>query len=298
MPRSIVVYLLVLGLLVPGCVTSPPSPAIFKQPAANPPSVIHLCGHRVSSESDAVRAEVLRYVSPGLPVETAQARLEELGFRGLYGDMVKKKPASYHPTRSLPELVVGRDPQKDKNFHSLVCRISGKEYGNWGQYSFPIRVTLPYDEAGIITEVEVTCLPRKTSRYAALLMDRLGPQGPIGMPVEQARTLMEARKFHCSDRNLQSPGTDRQPYLDCYAYDEHPLGGNIVRVHLFYDQSRTVTEAEVVEKPGTFDDLRCMLPNNSDTVTGGILKTIVFPVRLYTAIVVAGLIADLSLGRP
>lgn len=118
------------------------------------------------------------------------------------------------------------------------------------------------------------------------------------MPIDQARALMESRKFHCKDRIPKRPTDDPRTFLDCYAYDEHPLSGNIVRVHLFYDDSRTVTQVEVSERAGAFDGLRCMLPNNSDTVTGGVLKTIVFPFRLYTSIVVAGILADLAMGRP
>jgi hypothetical protein len=59
-----------------------------------------------------------------------------------------------------------------------------------------------------------------------------------------------------------------------------------------------VTEAEVVQKPGPFDDLCCLLPHYSDTIAGGVVKVVLFPIRLYAALVVDGLIADASLARP
>ncbi len=175
MHRFFVVWFLALDLLLPGCATHPVSPAVVEKPVVKPPPpLIRLCGHEVPADSDAVRDEVLHFISPGLPVETAKERMEELGFRCLYGDMVKKKPAKYHPPRTLPELIAGRDLQWDKKFHSLVCKSSGKEIGNWGQYFYPIIVTLPYDENGRIMEVEVVCNPRKMGRYANLLADRFG----------------------------------------------------------------------------------------------------------------------------
>jgi len=278
-----------------GCQTAP---QVIATPAPKSPPLIRLCGHEVPAEANAVQEEVLRHLAPGLPVETAQAHMEELGFHCLYGGMFKTKPVLYHPARTLPELIFGRNAKRDKHFHSLVCQLSRNEIGTWGQRHFAIILNLPYDEQGNITEVEVAHVWSMTSRYASFFAHRSEFREPIGLPVEQAQAAMEAQKFQCAQASPEGAGRVGQPYLDCYAFDETPLGGRIVRVRLFYDETRKVTEAEVVQKPGAFDELRCMLPNSSDTLAGGVLKAVVFPARLYAAVVVGGLCADLAMARP
>lgn len=287
------VFLLLVGSV--GCRTVP---ALVLAPVDAPvtpsPPIIRLCGHEIPPEVNAVQEEVLRHVSPGLPLETARTRMEELGFTCLYAGCSKKKPESYHPTRSLPEFIWGRETQKDKSFHTMRCTISANQIGNWGQRYFPIAVELPYDEDGRITELAVPHFSPITSRYAEFFAHRPELREPIGLSVRRT-AMMQAQKFHCAYADAQ--GSDHRPYLDCYAHDEGLLSGKIVRVHLFCDDNQTVTEAEVVQKPGELDSLRCMLPNDSDTVTSGTVKAVVFPIRLYASLVVAGLLADLSINK-
>jgi hypothetical protein len=289
------VLLLLCG--VAGCQTAPPA---AEAPLAQAPPVIRLGGRELPAEAAAVRAEVLRHVAPGLPVQTARARLEELGFRCRYGGVLDKMPVSYHPTRTLPELITGRDADRDRRFHSLVCKSERSEVGNWGRRYFPVTVVLPYDEDRAVTEVEVPDFRPQVSRYAGFFARRPDLREPVGLPVEEARALLEAHKFRCSPAVAAQGARPGLPYLDCQAYIESLLGGEIVRVRLFYDydDDRTVTEAEVVQTRGEFDDLQCMLPNSSDTPAEGALKALVFPARLYAALVVGGLAASLALGRP
>src|SRR5262249_20997955 len=216
--------------------------------------------------------ELLPHVYPGLAVETARARLEELGFRCRYAGVFARKPQAYHPTRSLPEVIGGRDAGKDKLFHTLVCSNPRDEIGNWGRRYFPVTVNLPYDENGIVTEVEVPPVLPQVSRYAAFFARRPDLREPVGLPVEQARALMQAQKFRCAYAASGGNGQGGRPFLDCHAYDETPLGGNIIRVHLFYDATQTVTDAKVVQERGGFDDLRCMLPNPTDSLGQGVFK--------------------------
>ncbi len=288
-------FLLLCG--VAGCQTAPPA---VPAPAPKPPPTIRLCGREMPAEAAAVEAEVLRQVAPGLPLEDAHARMQELGFRCLYAGALVKKPKRYHPRLGLFQALGAYGPKEaiDKRFHSLVCTLSANEAGNWGERYFPVTVSLPYDEGGRLTEVEVTLGRPQPSRYAHFFARRPELREPVGLPAEQARAVMEAHQFHCAYHPPDEKDGRRQPYLDCYAYDEAPLGGNVVRAHLFYGPDGVVTEAEVVQRPGEWDDLRCMLPNDSDTVAGGLVKTVVFPVRLYAAIVVAGLAADIALARP
>jgi hypothetical protein len=119
-------FLLLCGLA--GCQTGP---AVMENSVTQAPPMIRLCGCDVPAESAAVQTEVLRHVVPGMPVETARTRLEEFGFHCLYAGVFDKKPVSYHPARSLPELIVGRNAHKDRLFHSLVCSSSPNEIRNW-----------------------------------------------------------------------------------------------------------------------------------------------------------------------
>jgi hypothetical protein len=282
--RRIALLLLTVLAGCQGPGLAPPPPA--EKPA---PPTLRLFGAEVPAEPAAIQAAVLRQVPPGTEIEAARARLEACGFRCLYGGMLAKKPAKYHPTRSLPELVAGRDEAWDRLWHSLVCRVDRTEAGNWGGRYFEVKVLLPYDESGLVTAVEVPPLWPRVSRYSPCFARRADLKEPVGLPLEQARAAMEAHGFHCADRPSGSGPRDHRPCLACYHYAESPLGGGILRIHLFYDETRTVRDVEVVQQPGELDELRCMLPNEDDTLGSGVLKAAVFPVRLYAAIVVGGL---------
>jgi hypothetical protein len=283
MRRVLVLLLCALA----GCQTAPPVPEPL---VPKPTTTIRLFGHEIPAEAAVVQAEVLQHVSAGQPAETARAQMEACGFHCLYGGTFDKMPAIYHPVRTLPELLGGRNEKKDRLFHSLVCRIDRSEIGNWGGRYFEVKVLLPYDENGLVSAVEVPRLWSRVSRCTAFFARHPELKEPVGLPVEQARALMQAQQFVCTDVAPPSSARDRRPYLACCAYHETPLGGNIIRVRLIHDQTRTVRDVEVVQKPGDFDELLCMLPNQSDTVGEGVFKGLVFPFRLYAALVVDGLI--------
>jgi hypothetical protein len=220
--------------------------------------------------------------------------MEQAGFHCLYNGNLAKRPTVYHPCRSLPELLVGRDERKDKRFHTLVCTLLLSETGNWGQRYFSLTVLLPYDENGLVTEVEVHSSRPRDSYCAGFFARRPTLREPVGLPLEKAQALMQAQHFQCTDTRPDSRRGDSRPYLYCLAYDETPLGGKIIRAHLFYDETRTVTEVEVEQEPKQFDELLCILPNSGDTIGEGVFKGIVFPARLYAAIVVDGLLGGLA----
>jgi hypothetical protein len=175
-------------------------------------------------------------------VETARTSIEELGFECLYGGAYDKKPAAYLPARSLPELlgICARDASRVKRFHSLVCTRALNEIGKWSPY-FPLTVTLPYDEEGRITEVEVTGLRPVIGPYADFFARRPELREPIGLSVEQARAVMEAHQFCCAEARPEKRADGRGPYL-----------------------------------------------------AGGAVKAVVFPVRLYTVLMLAGLATKLG----
>jgi len=284
-------FLLLCG--VAGCQTVP---AVAVNPDLPIPETVIFLGRPVPADRSAVQAEVLRHVAPGLPVDAAHAGMEELGFTCLYGGFSDKKPCLYLPPRTLPELL-GSDSgyaARAKHFHSLVCTTAVNGVGDWSQFSFPLTVTLPYDEEGKVTEVEVTEVLPTLSPYAAYFRRRPELREPIGLPVEQARAVMEANKFCCAYGRPEKQAGDRRPYLDCYAYDERLLDGDIIRVHLFYDKAGRVTEAEVIQKAGDFDWLRCLLPNPGDSLAGGVFKAVAFPVRLSADLIFMSLTAGVN----
>jgi hypothetical protein len=248
-----------------------------------------LLGHAIPADRSAIQAEILGHVALGLPVEAARSGMEELGFKCLYGRFSDKNPCGYLPPRTLPELL-GTDngyASRAKRFHSLVCTTRVNRVGNWSQLYFPITVTLPYDEDGRITDVEVANLLPTQSPYAGFFQRRPELREPIGLSVEEARAVMQGHQFLCAHARPAKQTGDRRPYLDCYAYDERPLGGDIVRVHLFYDEAGTVTEVEVIQWEGEFDGLCCMLPNRSDTLAGGVVKAALLPARLSAILLLA-----------
>lgn len=280
---------LLAGLAVSGCLSGP---AITPPAPRKPPLIVRLCGAEVPATEDAVRAVVLRHVGPGWPIEMAQARMKQLGFRCLYGGMLREKPKKYLPARTLPDLVVGRDAERDKSWHSLHCTLSANEVGTWGAHYCPLTVKLPYDEAGRVTGVEVERLWQRTSPHIYFFQRRPELREPNGLPVEQAWAILRDHRFFCADNRPQGPGQGRS-FLDCHAYCESPLGGSILRIHLYYDETRTVTETEVVQEPEFWDGFQCTLPNESDTTTGAVVKTVLFPVRLCGAMVVGSFLASL-----
>lgn len=146
---SLILLLAALG----GC-QAPPA-RVTAAGAAPAPPVVRLCGHDVAPDEKSIKDEVSCHVAPGQPVEEACARMEALGFTCRYSGFSRKKPVEYHPTRTLRELIDGRDPVRDKHFHSLSCTVTLNQVGCWGRRFFPVTVQLPYDEGGHITEVEV-----------------------------------------------------------------------------------------------------------------------------------------------
>jgi hypothetical protein len=255
-----------------GCQLAPAVPA----PAAvKPPPTIRLFGEEVPAEAMAVQAAVLRHIPPGLPATTASARLAAAGFTCPDAEMLDPKPA-------------GPDGWKAGRLDRLVCSIGRHEAGDWGGLYFNVEVTIPCGEDGLVKAAEVPRLWRERNRCTAFFARHPELKQPVGLPLEQARAALQAQGFCCDEIR---PGGGSRPYLACRFYEENPVGGTIIRVHLVGDESGTVRDVEVVQQPGRFDDLLCLLPNEGDTLGAVVLKGMVFPLRLYAALVVGGLAA-------
>jgi hypothetical protein len=89
-----------------------------------------------------------------------------------------------------------------------------------------------------------------------------------------------------------------RPYLYCRAVAETPLGGSIIRVRLYYDEAGKITDSRVFKNAEPFDELLCMLPDAGDTLAHAAVKTVVFPARLYAAMMVDGLVGYFAMAKP
>jgi hypothetical protein len=201
---------------------------------------------------------------------------------------------------TLPELLSGFDKEAEKKANSVPIRIPGDEIGAWGRRYFDLTGVLYFDENLNVSDVEVTYIPWQSQRtpFAWFIAKRPNLHDPVGMPLEEARGLMEGAGFRCTPVAFDKYEKSGRPYLACRAVAETLLGGSIVRVRLFYDDAGMVTDTRVQKEGEILDEIVCMLPDRDESFGHAVFKTLIFPARLYAAIVVAGLEADLAMGRP
>ena len=283
-------------LLASGLAGCRAAPLAVAPPAARPTPVVRLCRHDVPVEPEAVRQELLQVAVPGVPVEVARDRLLAEGFR-----QFSYLPKSYRRHAvNLPELLRGFDEKAEKEANSVQFLVQGDEAGAWGQRYFELPAVVYFDEDMNVRDVKIPYVPDRSrpTPFAWFFAKRQKLCDPVGMPLEQARALMEGEDFKCTPVAFDKHEKSGRPYLACRAVAETPLGGSIVRVRLFYDGAGIVTDARVLKDAEIFDEIVCMLPDRGDSVEKAVFKTVIFPARLYAAIVVGGLEADLAMGRP
>jgi hypothetical protein len=109
--------------------------------------------------------------------------------------------------------------------------------------------------------------------------NRADLHAPVGQPVDQARSQMAAAGFHCTGIRPKGTDGDPRPHIRCQAFDENWMGGRIVRVHLYADESGVIREAKVLDKTAWFDAERCMLPHDNESAGEVALKGVLFPIR-------------------
>jgi hypothetical protein len=283
---------LILFCALAGCQSLPPGAVA---PHAEPGPFIRLGGHDVAADKTAILSEVAEHVTAGLPIEAARARLEALGFR-LFSIM----PKSYRRAHGLRELVCGPDQTADENANRLLFVTSCDEIGAWGQRYFDLRLFVYFDEDLRVRRIEIFYVSASgyATRFAWYFSRRPNLREPLGLAVDDARTVMEVEGFHCRPATVKEQEKSGRPYLYCRALAETPLGGSIIRAQLFYDEAGKVTDTCVLKDEELFDGLLCMLPGDDDTPAWAVAKTIIFPIRLYAAVVVGGLEADLAMGHP
>lgn len=272
------------------------APLAVAPPVARPTPLVRLFRHDVPVEREALRQEILQVAIPGTPVELARARLEAEGFR-----LFSFLPKSYRRhAANLPELLSGFDEKAEKQANSVQFFVLGDDARAWGQRVFELRPVVYFDENMNVRDVGIPYVPDRARPTPFAWFFTKGEKlcEPVGMPLERARQLMEREGFRCTQVDSDKREKSGRPFLLCRAVAETALGGSIVRVRLFYDDAGIVTDTRVLKDAEFGDEIVCMLPNQDDSVEKAVFKTVIFPVRLYAALVVGGLEADLAMGRP
>jgi hypothetical protein len=288
-------------------------------PAGDFGTRIRLVDQVIPATEAAVREAVLPFVGPGMQAAVAWGRMKALGFECQTGEGFHALPQRPHPGRTLPELIGGRDPRRDQLWRTLVCSRSLPDLEAWGQRRVLVTVSIACDEQWGVTAVEAQ-VRFADDPYKGFFSRHPGLHEPTGMPLEQAGGLMRSQGFQVpeavapamtgrsdwprkrkgfQETEAAAPGRDTggRPCLDCRATDAGVLGGSVIRIRLYYDETRRVTNSEIL-KPGEFDVFLAVLPDRSDPPGKFLMKGALFPVRAAGTIIVGGLVASIAIGRP
>jgi len=296
-PRSMFRVALVGAALV-GCQGMP----VLDTPGSSgpPPNVRHaiVLFEEIEADSEAVKQVVLRHVPPGTPLDRAQVLLEEQGFTCRpYTHFT----ACFDPQALTEGINLSQDARKhlgnQRKSPPLYCLTTRQELEEWHLSSQRILVVLVPDEAHQVQDVEVG-LRSQRHPNTEFFKTRPGLHEPVGLPVEEARVRMAAAGFQCTAVEKEADNNAR-PHLLCEAFDEHALGGRIVRVYLYPDATGVIRETKVLDETGWFDAERCMLPNGDESPAWVVGKGELFPVRVgcrYTLITVGTLMVLTALG--
>jgi hypothetical protein len=232
-------------------------------------------------ERDAIKQIVLRHIPPGTPMEQAQALLEQQEF-------------TCHPYRNAnpffgssnlipPGVSLSSDAQKrlfrERDRHPIYCRATRYELEEWHLKSFTVLVVLIPDDERRLRDVEIG-LSARQHPDVTFFQQRPDLHEPLGLPVDAAQGRMIAAGFRCSDVVTGKPGQEPRPYVDCEAFNEWLLGGQIVRVRLYLDESGRIRESKVLDEGNLFDAERCMWLHGDESATQAIGKAAAYPVRL------------------
>jgi hypothetical protein len=233
------------------------------------------------ADRDAIKQTVLRHIPPGTPLEQAQALLEQQEFTChpaskanlLLGSSDPIPPGVYLPGDVRKRLF------QERNRHPIYCSTTRHELEEWHLKSFTVLVVLIPDEAQRLRDVEIG-LARKWHPNTTFFQQRPDLHEPLGLPIEAAKARMTAAGFRCSDVQTGKTGRDPPSCIHCEAFDEWLLGGSIVRVRLYLDESGRVCESKVLDEGSLFDAERCMGLHGDESTAQAVGKAVVYPVRL------------------
>jgi hypothetical protein len=147
---------------------------------------------------------------------------------------------------------------------------------DWHLTTDAVSLMMIPDKSNALRDVEVG-LRRHTCMDAGFFKSQSDLHEPVGLTVTEAQARMEAAGFFC-DRTAH--GTPVRRALYCQRFVENPLGGRIIRVYLYPDESGVIRETEIVDGAGWFDAERCMWPRAEEGVTLAVAKGALFPVRV------------------
>jgi len=271
--------ILICCAILSGCQTIPLGWAPTPSPPLQPPTISVF--EKTTADREAIKQAVLRHIPPGTSMEQAQAMLEQQEFTC----RSYTKSNSFLGTSDLiPHGVyLAIDVQKHlfqaRDRQPVYCHTTRHELDEWHLKSFTVLVVLIPDNAHRVSDVEIGLAPKRHPNVT-FFQQRPDLHEPLGIPVEVARERMTAAGFRCSDVQTTKACLHPRSYLDCETFDEYLLGGNIVRVRLFLDESGLICESKVLEEGKVFDDERCMWLHGDESTAQAVGKSVVFPVRL------------------
>jgi len=274
--------------ILSGCQTIPLGWAPSPPPPPQPPTISLF--EKIVPDRDAIKQTVLRHIPPGTPMEQAQAMLEHQEFTChpytkanlFFGSSDLIPLGVYLPIDVQKRLFLERDR------HPIYCRATRHELEEWHLKSFTVLVVLIPDDAHRLCDVEIGLAPKRHPNVT-FFQQRPDLHEPLGLPIEAARARMTAAGFRCSEVQAGKPGQDPRSYIHCEAFDEWLLGGHIVRVRLYLDESSLICESKVLDEDSLFDAERCMWLHGDESAAQAVGKATVYPVRLgcrYTLITI------------
>jgi hypothetical protein len=282
-------FTILLGCaILSGCQTIPVGWAPTPPPPPQSPTINLF--EKIVPDRDAIKQIVLRHIPPGTPMEQAQAILEHQEFTCHPYTMANL----FFGSRNLipPGVRLPSDVQKrlfqERDRHPIYCHAARHELEDWHLKSFAVLVVLIPDDEHRLRDVEIGLAPRRHTNVA-FFQQRPDLHEPLGLPIEAARARMTAAGFRCSDVLTGKPGQEPRSCMDCEAFNEWLLGGDIVRVRLYLDEAGLVCESKVLDEVNPFDAERCMWLHGDESAAQAVGKAALYPVRLgcrYTLITI------------
>jgi hypothetical protein len=287
MVRALLVALC-FGAAVSGCQSVPLQPATT--PPLPPPHTITVFTE-VAPKRDAVKEAVLDHVPPGTSMAQAQELLKAQGFDCRLSSAAAQffTPRELIPNGVVLESGAYQRISKACKDGVVYCQATRHELQEWHLRSYTVLVVLVPDHAQLVHDVEVG-IAAHYHMQEHYFKTHSELREPIGLPVAAAQAQLEAAGFRCKAVVPKADAKEPRPHVLCEAYDENPIGGQIVRIRLFGDAAGVVREANVQDHDDAFDAERCMLPHGDASPAEVAWRSALFPVRAgcrYTLFAIA-----------
>jgi hypothetical protein len=271
------ISILLCCAILSGCKTIPLGWAPSPPPPSHPPTISLF--ENTAADRDAIKQTVLRHIPPGTPMDQAQILLEDQGFtckvNQVFGSSSLIAPGVYLPSDVQKRLY------QERHRKSIYCQATRHELEDWHLKSFTVLVVLIPDDAQRLLDTEIGLTPApKQHPNLPFFQQRPDLHAPIGLPIEAARDRMAGAGFHCSDVCQGKPGEDPRSYIQCEAFNEWLLGGGIVRVRLYLDESGHICESKILDETRLFDAERCMWLHGDESAAQAVVRAAAYPLRL------------------